>query len=166
MKHGWKAAIGLLLGLSGLPVQADIDLSAAKRFLETLAGDWAGTALRTPRGVLPYDICFEHASPERLAGVADPGAALHHWDFHIRDDALKLRFLTTFGGNTTPTWLSAETMTGHTTWFQAAALDHLRVGIAQRPDQVDIHVRLHDRPHVHIRLLRRGAYCDHAGEPP
>ena len=166
MRYGRKAAVSLLLGLSATPVRGDIDVSAARTFLDTLAGDWAGTALRTPRGVLPYDICFERGSPDRIAGVADPGSASHHWDFLLRDDALKLRFLTTFGGNTTPTWLTAENSTGEIIWFQADALDHLRVGIAQRPDRLDIRVRLHDGPHVHIRLLRRATHCENAQGPP
>ena len=73
----WRSTPPVLVWLLGFAVaaaQAHIDGPAAAAVLDALAGDWSGTALRTPRGVLPYDICLER-TPAGVGGVANPGAA-------------------------------------------------------------------------------------------
>ena len=119
----------------------------------------------TPSAVpVVYDICFA-ATHRRLYGVANPGAALHHWDFRLEDGALRLRFLTTFGGNTNPTWLTATRVQDQSAWFRADSLDHLSVGIELGDRRADIHVLLHDKPHVDIRLLAGAGQCEPPGSP-
>ncbi len=144
----------MLFSASGVRAATPDDPSA-EAFLHALIGNWEGRAVRTPRGPLPYDVRFERTPEGEVAGIANPGAALHHWAFFVKQGRLRLRFLTTFRGNTEPTWLTAEKIAHGTVQFRADHPPYLTVHVAPKTDRVDIHVFLRDQPHVEILLTRR-----------
>lgn len=147
----------IVLGCIGIAVAAAEHLSpqAAEAFLQALVGDWNGEAVRTPRGPLPYDIAFTQGPNDDVAGVANPGAALHYWTFFLEDGRLRLRFLTTFRGNTEPTWLTAERGTEGTVQFRAERPPYLTVQVTPKREAVEINVMLRGEAHVDIRLMKR-----------
>ncbi len=126
-------------------------------FLEALVGRWHGRAVETPRGPLPYDIHFQRGADGAVTGVANPGAARHHWRFYIEDGRPRLIFLTTFRGNDQPIHLIAETLSNGVASFPADDPSHLTVQIETHRDAIDIRVRLRGEPHVRIRLTRSSA---------
>ncbi len=126
-------------------------------FLQNLIGTWKGRADRTPMGPLPYDIVFAPIQGGAVAGTADPGAALHHWRFFIANGQLRLRFLSTFRGNTNPTWLYTEEVSSVGAFFRGRDLDHLTVKLELRANDLRIDIFLHDAPHVSIRLVSADA---------
>jgi hypothetical protein len=111
--------------------------------------------VRTPRGPLPYDIRFRRIADRGVAGVAEPGAALHRWTFYERDGVLRLDFLTSFGGNEEPIRLEAVGSRGAAVGFRAQDRPHLHVEVEPGPERVEIRVKLRGEPHVTIRLDRR-----------
>ena len=121
-------------------------------FLQNLIGPWKGRAIRTPAGPVPYDITFARIESGAVAGTANPGAALHHWRFFITNGHLRLRFLSTFRGNTNPTWLYTEEVSSVGAFFRGRNLDHLTVNIESNVNELRIDIFLHDAPHVSIRL--------------
>lgn len=134
---------------------ADDDLAAAE-FLDTLAGRWKGRALRTPRGPLPYDIDFTRDVDGSVSGIANPGAALHHWTFFIQENRVRLRFLTSFGGNTEPVRLTSVGASPGGAWiFKAEDPPYLEVQVKPHSDNIDIFIKLRGKPHVDIRLTSR-----------
>ena len=145
----------LLIPSAGLAHAEPAPPHEIQGFLEGLVGDWRGQATRTPRGPLPYDIRFTRTPGQAVAGVADPGAALHHWVFSRSEEGLRLRFLTTFRGNTAPIWLSAGRAVAGTYQFRAEHPPHLRVRVTPHTDRVHIQVLLHGEAHVEIRLVRQ-----------
>ncbi len=126
-------------------------------FLQNLIGTWRGQATRTPVGPAPYDITFARIESGAVAGTADPGAALHHWRFFITNGHLRLRFLSTFRGNTNPTWLYTEEVSSVGAFFRGRDLDHLTVNIELNVNELRIDIFLHDAPHVSISLVPAGA---------
>jgi len=154
MKSHVAATLAALLYLhAGALAKADTPAHAA--FLDALVDNWDGRAVRTPHGPLPYDIEFSRSADGAIAGLADPGAALHHWRFLVEDGQLRLRFLTTFGGNTTLIWLNAETVSQTAVMFRAEDPPSLHVRVTNTGEEVNMDVFLHGEPHVNIRLLRK-----------
>ncbi|MEA3277784.1 MAG: hypothetical protein U9Q81_21390 [Pseudomonadota bacterium] len=123
-------------------------------FLLGLTGDWEGEAYRTPQGRLPYAIRFERTAEGHVSAVANPGGALHHWTFFEEAGALRLRFLTTFGGNDEPIHLVANGSAADAFEFRSGTLEHLRVRIEPHDRMIDVDVSLHGKPHVGIRWAR------------
>ncbi len=162
---GWGSAlIAMLLLLAGpdLCVAAESrEAARAAALLGALVGAWEGEAVRTPRGVLPYDIDFRRGGDGAVAGVANPGAALHHWRFFVEQRRLRLRFLTTFGGNTQPVWLTAYEFGQDATRFRADRPAYLELRVAPSAHTVAIDVLLRGEPHVDIRLTRRPSPLEH-----
>ncbi len=126
----------------------------ANRFLERLAGDWIGQAVETPVGPVDYDLRFTRCADGALAGVADPGASLHYWQFRTSDSELTLTFLSTFGGNREPVQLQLASTDNNTLHFHAPELQLLTLAINLSPRQLDIRVFHNLQPHVHIHLNR------------
>lgn len=127
--------------------------AAPASLVGALEGDWCGEAVRTPVGPLPYDMSFERRPDGAVAGVANPGAALHHWTFSELKDGPRLRFLTTFGGNDEPMHLVGSAQEdGYR--FASAAVPGLALTVSPVGDALDIRVRLDGQPHVAIHLER------------
>ncbi|MCZ6892599.1 MAG: hypothetical protein O7H40_00960 [Gammaproteobacteria bacterium] len=126
-------------------------------FLQNLIGPWKGRAIRTPVGPVSYDITFARIESGAVTGTANPGAALHHWRFFVANGQLRLRFLSTFRGNTKPTWLYTEEVSSVGAFFRGRDLEHLTVNIEMNVNELRIDIFLHDAPHVSIRLAPAGA---------
>jgi hypothetical protein len=142
--------VAVLCFITGSTLAAEQTLEAA--FLDSLIGVWEGRAVQTPIGPAPYDIAFARTDDGAVAGVADPGAALHHWRFVIVDGHLRLRFLSTFRGNERPIWLYAESLAPGAVRFRGRVLDHLAVGVEPGATELKLDIFLHGKPHVSIRL--------------
>ncbi len=121
-------------------------------FLERLLGSWRVSDMQTPIGSVPYDIEFSRMDDGAVYGVADPGAAFHHWRFLVVDGHLRLRFLSTFRGNRRPFWLYAESLTETAARFRGRDLDHLAVRVEPGERALKLEIFLRDQPHVSIRL--------------
>ena len=65
---------------------------------------------------------------------------------------MRLRFLSTFRGNTNPTWLYTEEVSSVGAFFRGRDLDHLTVKLELRANELRIDILLHEVPHVSIRL--------------
>jgi len=154
-----RILIILLVVLHSQSVYADdiensLSVNLANELLTTLPGTWDGQAIETPVGPVAYSINFHRCGEDIVAGVANPGAALHYWRFWQSDGELRLTFLTTFRGNQEPTPLVANRAETRTIWFYAPELALLTVSITLDDPQVDIRIFHHDKPHVYIRLIR------------
>lgn len=123
-------------------------------FLTAVEGHWRGRAVVTPAGPLPYDIDFQRTDANAVTGAADPGAAIHHWLFSAQGKTLRLRFLTTFDGNTKPMFLTASMRVGNRYVFNAEQRDDLTVSVTPDPEAIDIEVFLRGDAHVLIKLRR------------
>ncbi|MGI9293953.1 MAG: hypothetical protein ACR2PS_08210 [Pseudomonadales bacterium] len=128
--------------------------SQIQGFLTAMEGPWQGRAVVTPAGPLPYDINFQRTGANTVTGAADPGAAIHHWLFSAQEKSLRLRFLTTFGGNTNPLFLTASTRAGNSFVFNAEQRDDLTVRVTPGREVTDIDVFLRGDAHVQIKLRR------------
>ena len=142
-------AAALCLDLVGSPAQERTPETA---ILDSLLGSWRGRAVQTPIGPVSYDIEFSRMDDNAVAGVADLGAALHHWRFLIVDGHLRLRFLSTFRGNTRPTWLYTESLTPIAAHFRGRDLDYLTVRVEPGEHELKLDIFLRGNPHVSIRL--------------
>lgn len=125
-----------------------------EEFLAMLEGNWVGKAEVTPIGPRPYDITFVRATPVRLEGVANPGGARHFWLFYEEAGDIRLRFLSTFAGNQTPTYLDVIDWSGGAVVFRARNPTFLKVRVQQQGRHLNIDVFHRDRLHVAIRLSR------------
>ena len=99
--HGSMLFLPLLTGAG----EAEIRPPAAEHrttFLAAIEGPWEGQARVTPVGPRPYDMTFSGTAPRRVAGEAHPGASIHYRTFYGESETLKLRFLSTFEGNSGP----------------------------------------------------------------
>jgi hypothetical protein len=105
-------------------------------------------------GPRPYDIVFVSNASRQLEGAADPGAAIHYWTFQREDGTIKLRFLSTFGGNRRPLHLTATTEQDNTVIFQAMQPKFLRVHVKVLSSKTTIRIFLRGKPHVEIRLSK------------
>ena len=124
-------------------------------FFQSLEGNWKGCAAKTPVGPRPYDIHFKFNEKGHLNGVADPGPVSdHHWSYRLEGNVLWLKFLSTFKGNTIPTWLSAIDKQGQTVTFRSKHVGKLKVEVTVIDNKQDIEIYLFNKPHVSIHLLR------------
>ena len=142
-------AAALCVGADGSPAQ---ERTLETAILDSLLGAWRGRAVQTPIGPVSYDIEFSRMDDNAVAGVADLGAALHHWRFLIVDGHLRLRFLSTFRGNSRPTWLYTESLTPTAAHFRGRDLDHLTVRVEPGEHDLKLDIFLRGNPHVSIRL--------------
>ncbi|MBT3048027.1 MAG: hypothetical protein G8D61_21440 [gamma proteobacterium symbiont of Ctena orbiculata] len=123
-------------------------------FFDSISGAWQGEAVTTPVGTLPYDIDFKQRGPFRIYGEADPGAAIHHWDFYCESGELRLRFLSTFGGNRDPLLLESIGITTEEIHFKAREPDFLEVKVRFGDRFSVFEVLHHGERHVLIELTR------------
>ncbi|MGI9285294.1 MAG: hypothetical protein ACR2P1_07890 [Pseudomonadales bacterium] len=128
--------------------------SQIQDFLTAMEGPWQGRAVVTPAGPLPYDIEFQRTGANAVTGTANPGAAIQHWLFSAQEKSLRLRFLTTFGGNTNPLFFTASTRAGNRFVFNAEQRDNLTVCVTPGREVTDIDVFLRGNTHVRIKLRR------------
>ena len=149
-----RLSVGMLLLIGALVARAEAIFTYSE-FLENLVGHWHGEAVTTPIGPQPYTIEFQRQPDGDVAGVADTGGSLHHWEFIHRDGELQLRFLTTFRGNTQPNWFYVESRVPNAISFRAKRPTYLRVDITSAKQEVGIEVFLHEQIHVTIELTRR-----------
>jgi|GEM_PF-3596019 len=120
---------------------------------EFMQGDWQGMAVKTPVGQVAYDIRFS-VDKDGLVGVADTGDSLHHWQFIEINKKLKLRFLSTFRGNTKPRYLEYSHSEKNSHYFHHHHPGYLRVKITQKVNLIELHIFLRDESHVKIELKR------------
>jgi hypothetical protein len=85
-------------------------------FLEGIEGPWEAQVSHAPIGPQPYDMAFVGTAPRRVEGEVHLGASIHYWMFYEEDEMLKLRFLSTFGDNLQPLFLSATRLTLSQHW--------------------------------------------------
>ena len=112
-----RCAIGIWVWLGLLSYTGFIQAEQAKptsgaaqsyaALLTGLEGSWQGQARVTPVGPRPYDMTYVRRAPSRVEGQAHLGASTHYWTFYAERDLLRLRFLSTFGGNLQPLVLTA-----------------------------------------------------------
>ncbi len=145
--------IGLPLGHANEPVaERTLDVEEIEGFLTNITGAWRGNAVLTPVGPLPYDITFTRMGDNGVEGAADPGAAIHYWRFVKQEDGVKLRFLSTFRGNTEPIYLLARSRLGKAVVFRALDPSYLEVHVSLAARDSFIRVLLRDELHVEILL--------------
>lgn len=123
-------------------------------FLGSVEGEWVGKAETTPIGPRPYDISFTHTTPGNVEGSVDTGASIHHWTFFDEAGRLRIRFLSTFGGNREPIFLDVDKRESEGILFRAAERRWLSVRVLVSAEQLRIDVFHWDEPHVEIRLTR------------
>lgn len=150
------AACALSLAFSAQAQAQALRSERIDGFLAALAGEWAGTAVTTPAGALPYDLDFSRRAEGGVEGAANPGAAIHTWTFYREGAHLRLRFLSTFQGNRDPMLLTAQGEIDEGTMvFRAERPALLRVLVKIGEGDATIRVLHHERLHVEIRLSRR-----------
>jgi hypothetical protein len=124
-------------------------------FLAAVEGPWAGQARVTPIGPRPYDMTFVRTAPRRVEGEAHPGASIHYWTFYEEDETLRLRFLSTFGGNRQPLFLTATAEHDGVMVFDAPQPGFLAVHVRPQAETLTIEIFLRGKPHVEIHLRHR-----------
>jgi hypothetical protein len=124
-------------------------------FLAAVEGPWEGRARVTPIGPRPYDMTFVRTGPRQVEGEAHPGASIHYWTFYEEDETLKLRFLSTFGGNRQPLFLTATAEHDGVMGFHAPQPGFLAVHVRPQAELLTIQIFLRGKPHVEIHLRRR-----------
>lgn len=120
--------------------------------LQSLKGPWRGKATQTPVGVVSYNIHFRPKAATLYGMSPTSGVSQHHWTFFLHKGQLKLRFLTTFEGNTTPEFLSLQSAQKHRLTFSEPK--RLTVQLDLQPKRTTITILLHHKFHVRIQLLR------------
>jgi hypothetical protein len=127
----------------------------AEAFLSDLVGEWRGEAVTTPIGARPYDISFVRTVTGEIEGSARPGGAVHRWTFGRDRDRVRLRFLTTFGGNREPLLLTASEASEQGLVFRAQRPAFLSVRFEVSAESARIRVYHGEGLHVEIRLHRQ-----------
>lgn len=151
--------IMLTLGTRVSPAQGDEAEGWIDRFLSAIEGEWIGQAETTPIGPRPYDISFTETAPGNVEGSVDTGASTHYWTFFDEAGRLRIRFLSTFGGNREPIFLDVDKRESEGIVFRAARPPLLSVRVSLSPEQLRIDVFHWDEPHVEIRLTRPASSC-------
>jgi len=135
---------------------APLSMSADNTLLEPLQGCWQGKAIKTPRGPLPYPICFELQNDNTLYGVANLNISHHHWRFYLEEDMNQLSFLSTFAGNETPLYLSASQVGSDHLTFSTVDGQYLQVQVQQQKEGYRFTIKVKGKEHVIIQLVQRG----------
>lgn len=130
--------------------------TASSALLESLQGCWQGKAVKTPRGSLPYPICFELQDNNTLYGVADLHVSRHHWRFYLVEDMEQLSFLSTFAGNETPLYLSASQVASDHIAFSTEDGQYLQVQVQQQKKGYRFTIKVKGKEHVIIQLVQEG----------
>ena len=158
----WRLGLLLLtlylIGAAGAAAEGCKRLSpdCFTTFLTGLEKQWSGRATYTPVGPRPYDITFKRHSPGRLEGTARPGEmSTHYWSFYQEDQTLRLRFLSTFAGNTRPLLLRATEVAENTWIFKSPRPRFLEVHVKPKPQALGIVIFLRGERHVEIHLKQR-----------
>jgi hypothetical protein len=126
-------------------------------FLCMLAGSWKGNATITPVGPRPYDITFVFDDSKRLAGASRPGSvSTHYWTFFVKDNILKLKFLSTFAGNRQPIYLTANAEEAGKWFFNTDDVNFLEVRVHPQKRTTRIQIYIRGEHHVEIELTRPG----------
>lgn len=156
--------LGLLLacGLaSGLALASPADERQGQtclggaHFLGELVGAWHGEAEVTPVGPRPYDIAFKRDGEHSVSGIANPGAARHHWRFSASDRQTRARFLSTFRGNETPMHFQSAGCQGPFLVFTSRARPMVSLLVAPAATRLRIRVLFDQALHVRIHLQRQ-----------
>jgi hypothetical protein len=124
-------------------------------FLAAIEGPWEGQARLTPIGPRPYDMTFMRTAPRQVEGEAHPGASVHYWTFYEEDETLKLRFLSTFGSNRQPLFLTAAAEHDGVLVFHAPQPGFLEVHVRPQAETLTMKIFLRGKPHVEIHLRHR-----------
>lgn len=125
-------------------------------FFKILGKSWQGRATHTPVGPRPYDINFKRNALGHLEGAAHPSEfSTHYWTFYQEESTLKLRFLSTFGGNTQPLFLTATKVENNTWMFSSLQPRFVEVHIKPRIQTLEILIILRGEPHVEIHLKQQ-----------
>jgi hypothetical protein len=140
------------LAIAALPVRPTIGDGDP---FGAMVGEWHGRATETPAGSLPYDIRFTRLAACAVTGAANPGAAVHSWTFYTDRGRPRLRFLTTFGGNTEPLDLAGVSGPDGAITFRSERSDLVRVRLVPGTGTTRISVALRGEPHVEILLRRK-----------
>jgi hypothetical protein len=144
-----------LLALTSLwPTSARAD-ETVRAFLSRLEASWTGSAEITPRGPRPYDMTLARTTDGRMTAAANPGRSVHHWSFYEEGGALRLEFMSTFGGNDQPTRFKQASWIDGAASFRAEKPDHMVVIVRLSDQRLDIDVMHRGRLHVGIRLTRK-----------
>jgi hypothetical protein len=125
------------LSLAGVTVSTPPTVTERAAFLRAPEGAWQGEARATPVGPRPYDITFTRTDLHVLHGAAVSGASTHYWTFYEEEEVLKLRFLSTFAGNSQPLFLTATTAHEGRVVFHATSAEFLEVRV--RPQAATSH---------------------------
>jgi hypothetical protein len=152
--HGLVLCLPPLTG-AGEPVIEPPTTERRSAFLAAVEGPWEGQARMTPIGPRPYDMTFVRTAPRRVEGEAHPGASIHYWTFYEEDEALKLRFLSTFGGNRQPLFLTATAEHDGVMVFHVPQPGFLAVHVRPQAGMLTIQIFLRGEPHVEIHLRHR-----------
>jgi hypothetical protein len=103
---------------------------------------------------------FVRTAPQQVQGEAHPGASIHYWTFYEEEARLKLRFLSTFGGNQQPLDLTAIAEHDGALVFQAPQPGFLAVHVRPQGTTLTIQIFLRGKSHVEIDLTRRSQDSD------
>ena len=145
--------------ISGSFVFANVDELPSQNFdfdslVELMQGEWRGMAVKTPVGPMEYNINYT-LSDNGLIGVADTGSSYHHWQFVNVNNKLKLKFLSTFRGNTKPRYLEYSHTKNNKHFFHHLHPDYLRIQITPGEGSIELHIILRGESHVKIELNRK-----------
>ncbi|MCW8328928.1 hypothetical protein MD588_08910 [Photobacterium sp. SDRW27] len=146
-------APSLLLTILVSTLLAPLPAASGDALIESLQGCWQGKAIKTPRGPLPYPICFEISEENTLYGIAKLSVSQHHWRFYLGSTKTRLKFLSTFAGNQTPIHLSLIHDDAERLIFAADNKQYLQVEIKQQHDGYQFTIKLKGKEHVIIRLV-------------
>jgi hypothetical protein len=152
--HDLMLCLPLLIGAGEAGIQPPMT-ERRTAFLAAIEGTWEGQTRVTPIGPRPYDMTLVRTAPRRVEGEAHPGASIHYWTFYEEDETLKLRFLSTFGGNRQPLFLTATAEQDGVLVFHAPQPGFLEVHVRPQAETLTIQIFLRGKPHVEIHLRHR-----------
>jgi len=122
-------------------------VAAPTPLLASLQGCWHGTAVKTPRGVVSYPLCFRHQQGETY-GLARLDLSEHHWRFCSGGKVLN--FLSTFRGNQQPVKLKLAAADNQSLLYRTGDPDFLRVIF--RRHQAGFRISIIKRLYYHVAI--------------
>ncbi|WP_064609565.1 hypothetical protein [Photobacterium sp. J15] len=134
--------------------------SQVEQLLLPLIGCWEGEALKTPRGALPYPVCFKRLDDGTLYGLAKLNVSDHHWYFYLNNKKSRLRFMSTFADNLKPVNLPATKLQARHIEFSTAPFSNehasqLHIAIDKVHKGYLFTMTLQGVEHVIIRLAEK-----------
>lgn len=133
-------------------VCADLLPADIENFLNLIANDWKGNAVQTPLGPVGYSINFTKNPNGHVSGAAYLNRSTHYWDFYRQSNQLKLKFLSTFAGNTQPIYFAAQHYSDSHVEFISTSRNDVKVIIKPGYRKMVIRIFLRNKPHVIIEL--------------